>query len=114
MREPLILKSRHLTIYFHSDTWDTMFMECLVGGITMHQPLVPPRVVLTLGSGFGFWAIRAVQEWPVCVVVLYLGYSFFDPFDLVCSNAKSLHTVFLVCTGREWMPSYNQWVLPIV
>jgi hypothetical protein len=44
-----------------------MFMERLVGGITMHKPLVPPAVVLTLGNGFDFWAIRAAQEWPVCV-----------------------------------------------
>ncbi len=42
-------------------------MERLVGGITMHKPLVPPAVVLTLGNGFDFWAIRAAQEWPVCV-----------------------------------------------
>ena len=82
-----------------------MFMERLVGGITMHKPLVPPGVVLTLGSGFDFWAIRAVQEWPVCVVVLHLGDSCFDPFDLVCSNAESLRIVFLVCIRREWMPS---------
>ena len=51
----------------HSDNWDMMFMEHLVGGITMHKPLVPPRVVLALGNGFDIWAIRAAQEWPVCV-----------------------------------------------
>ncbi len=42
-------------------------MERLVGGITMHKPHVPPSVVLTLGNGFDFWAIRAAQEWPVCI-----------------------------------------------
>jgi hypothetical protein len=42
-------------------------MERLVGGITMHKPLVPPGFVLTLGSGFDFWAIRAAREWPVCI-----------------------------------------------
>jgi hypothetical protein len=47
-------------------------MERLMGGITMHKPLVPPGVVLTLGSGFDFWAIRAVQEWPVCVQWYYI------------------------------------------
>ncbi len=47
-------------------------MERLVGGIAMHKPLVPPGVVLTLGSGFDFWAIRAVQEWTVCVQWCYI------------------------------------------
>jgi hypothetical protein len=42
-----------------------MFMENLIGGITMHKPLVPPTAVLTLGNGFDFWAIRAAKEWPV-------------------------------------------------
>jgi hypothetical protein len=51
----------------HSDNWDLMFMEHLVGGITMHKPLVPPKDVLTLGNGFDFWAIRAAQEWSVCI-----------------------------------------------
>ena len=41
-------------------------MERLMSGITMHKPLVPPRVVLTLGNGSDFWALRAAQEWPVC------------------------------------------------
>jgi hypothetical protein len=90
-------------------------MERLVGGITMHKPPVPPGVVLTLGSGFDFWAIRAVQEWPVCVQWCYiLEILFFYPFDLICSNAESLCMVFLVCIRREWMPSYDQWGSPIV
>jgi hypothetical protein len=42
-----------------------MFMERLVGGITMHKPLVAPAAVLTLGNGFDFWAIHAAQKWPV-------------------------------------------------
>jgi hypothetical protein len=66
VRELLILESRCLTVCF-SDNWDMMFMEELVGGITMHKPLVPPRVVLSLGSCCDFWAIRAAQEWPVCI-----------------------------------------------
>jgi hypothetical protein len=40
-------------------------MERLVGGITMHKPLVAPAAVLTLGNGFDFWAIHAAQKWPV-------------------------------------------------
>jgi hypothetical protein len=44
-----------------------MFMEHLMSGITMHKPLVPPRVVLTLGNGSDFWALRAAEEWPVCI-----------------------------------------------
>ena len=46
-------------------------MEHLVGGITMHKPLVPPKVVLSLGNGFDFWAIRAAQEWSVCIQQCY-------------------------------------------
>jgi hypothetical protein len=55
-------------------------MERLVGGIAMHKPLVPPTVVLTLGNGFDFWAIRAAQEWPVCTQQCYFWESCFDPF----------------------------------
>jgi hypothetical protein len=42
-------------------------MERLMGGITMHKPLVAPTVVLALGNGSDYWAIRAAQEWPVCI-----------------------------------------------
>ncbi|KAI0279716.1 hypothetical protein BGY98DRAFT_967080 [Russula aff. rugulosa BPL654] len=55
----------------HSDHWDMMFMEHLMSGITMHKPLVPPRVVLTLGNGSDFWALRAAQEWPQCRITAH-------------------------------------------
>jgi len=42
-----------------------MFMERLVGGITMHKPAIAPAAVLTLGNGFDFWAVQAAQKWPV-------------------------------------------------
>jgi hypothetical protein len=44
-----------------------MFMQHLMCGIAMHKPLVPPGVVLTLGNGSDFWAMRAAEEWPVCI-----------------------------------------------
>jgi len=42
-----------------------MFMERLVGDITLHKPAVAPGVVLTLGNGFDPWAVHAVHKWPV-------------------------------------------------
>jgi hypothetical protein len=66
-----ISDARDLTCFVillhHSNNWDTMFMERLMGDITMHKPLVAPGVVLALGNGFDFWAIRAAQKWPVCI-----------------------------------------------
>jgi len=44
-----------------------MFLERLLGGITIHKPVVPPGVVLTLGNGFDYWAVHAAQKWPVCI-----------------------------------------------
>lgn len=68
MRNLLNLPSlASLDYLLHSDNWDMMFMERLMGGITMHKPLAPPGVVLTLGNGSDIWAIRAAQEWPVCI-----------------------------------------------
>lgn len=67
MRELLLIIEVSSPDYLlHSDNFDTMFMERLMGGITMHKPPVPPGVVLTLGNDY-FWAIRAAQEWPVCI-----------------------------------------------
>jgi len=45
-----------------------MFMERLMGGITIHKPVTPPGVVLALGNGFDFWAIYAAQKWHVCIL----------------------------------------------
>ncbi|KAI9512068.1 hypothetical protein F5148DRAFT_1165976 [Russula earlei] len=53
------------------NNWDTMFMERLVGGITLHNPDVPPEVVLALGNGFDFWAIHAAQTWPKCRIMAH-------------------------------------------
>jgi hypothetical protein len=50
-----------------SNNWDNMFMERLMGSITMHRPVTAPVAVLALGSGSDFWAIHAAQEWPVCI-----------------------------------------------
>lgn len=55
-----------------SNNWDAMFMERLMGGITIHKPVVPPTVILTLGNGFDFWAIHAAQRWHVCIQLLTL------------------------------------------
>ncbi|KAF8263903.1 hypothetical protein EI94DRAFT_1806554 [Lactarius quietus] len=46
------------------NNWDSMFMERLTGGITMHRPVTAPAVVLALGNDFDFWAIKAAREWP--------------------------------------------------
>ena len=43
-----------------------MFMERLMGDITIHKPAVPPTANLTLGNDFDFWAIHAAQRWHVC------------------------------------------------
>ncbi|KAI0001478.1 hypothetical protein BJV74DRAFT_818906 [Russula compacta] len=63
------------TVYSNSLTdlhnWDTMFMERLMGGITMHKPAVVPAVVLSLGNGFDFWAINAAQKWLKCRVIAH-------------------------------------------
>jgi hypothetical protein len=103
-----ISDARDLTCFvIHSNNWDTMFMERLVGDITMHKPLVAPGVVLALGNGFDFWAIRAAQKWPVCI---HLGSNPLTYSDLVTSiyrSAGSRPTVFWVCTRTEWTPSFD-------
>jgi hypothetical protein len=62
-----------------------MFIERLVGGITIHKPL-----------GLCLHSAMACM-YPVV----------FDPFDLVCSNADALHIVFMVRIRTEWVPSYD-------
>jgi hypothetical protein len=80
-------------------------------------------VVLTLSNNFDFWTIRrgyvlAILEQrggkQCCARMACMHPVVFDPFDLVRSNAQALHIVFLVCIRAEWVPSYNQWGLPIV
>jgi hypothetical protein len=50
-----------------SNNWDNMFMERLMGSITIHRPVTAPAAVLALGNGFDFWAVHAAQKWPVCI-----------------------------------------------
>ena len=70
MRQLLIVELDYL---LHSDNWGTMFMERLVGGITMHksQPLgscLHLAMILTFGHVLALFVQRnVVQEWPVCI-----------------------------------------------
>ncbi|KAJ7707607.1 hypothetical protein B0H17DRAFT_1033226 [Mycena rosella] len=51
------------------DNWDQMFLRSCFGGLTMHQFDIPPRVVLDLGCGGGYWAIEAAKQWPNAQIV---------------------------------------------
>ncbi|KAJ7650178.1 hypothetical protein FB45DRAFT_887172 [Roridomyces roridus] len=46
------------------DNWDQMFLQSCFGGLTMHQFDAPPRVILDLGCGGGYWAMEAARQWP--------------------------------------------------
>ncbi|KAI0261445.1 hypothetical protein BC834DRAFT_972714 [Gloeopeniophorella convolvens] len=54
-----------------SNTWDSMFMEHLIGDIAMHRPTTPPNTVLALGNGSEYWALNAAQKWPRCQIAAH-------------------------------------------
>ncbi|KAJ7475936.1 hypothetical protein FB451DRAFT_1245281 [Mycena latifolia] len=51
------------------DNWDQMFLRSCFGGLTMHQFDIPPRVVLDLGCGGGYWALEAAKQWPNAQII---------------------------------------------
>ncbi|CAK5268403.1 unnamed protein product, partial [Mycena citricolor] len=53
------------------DNWDQMFFQNCFGGLTMHQfdSDSPPRRILDLGCGGGYWAIEAARRWPDAEVI---------------------------------------------
>ncbi|KAI0264475.1 hypothetical protein BC834DRAFT_970799 [Gloeopeniophorella convolvens] len=53
------------------NTWDSMFMERLIGDIAMHRPTSPPNSVLALGNGSEYWALNAAQKWPRCRIAAH-------------------------------------------
>ncbi|RPD60122.1 S-adenosyl-L-methionine-dependent methyltransferase [Lentinus tigrinus ALCF2SS1-7] len=46
------------------DDWNSMFLNHLCSGVTMHPFPDPPRNVLDLGCGSGLWVIEAAKAWP--------------------------------------------------
>ncbi|KAJ7158655.1 hypothetical protein C8R46DRAFT_396374 [Mycena filopes] len=51
------------------DNWDQMYLQTCFGGLTMHQFDTPPKVVLDLGCGGGYWAMEAAKLWPDAQVI---------------------------------------------
>ncbi|KAJ6576596.1 hypothetical protein DFH09DRAFT_1149810 [Mycena vulgaris] len=51
------------------DNWDQMFLRSCFGGLTMHQFDIPPRAVLDLGCGGGYWAMEAAKQWPNAQII---------------------------------------------
>ncbi|KAJ7773356.1 hypothetical protein B0H16DRAFT_1512087 [Mycena metata] len=51
------------------DNWDQMFLQSCFGGLTMHQFDTPPKLVLDLGCGGGYWAMEAAKQWPNTQVI---------------------------------------------
>ncbi|KAJ7455356.1 hypothetical protein B0H11DRAFT_2067763 [Mycena galericulata] len=51
------------------DNWDQMFLQSCFGGLTMHQFDTPPKVILDLGCGGGYWAMEAAKQWPNAQII---------------------------------------------
>ncbi|TFK49957.1 hypothetical protein OE88DRAFT_298672 [Heliocybe sulcata] len=45
------------------DNWNHMYMQSIFKSLTVHHPDPPPRRILDLGCGGGYWVISAAQQW---------------------------------------------------
>ena len=61
----LVFAFNHLLIA-PSDILDTMLLSNATGSLNVHRFSQPPKSVLDIGCGSGYWIIQAAKQWPVC------------------------------------------------
>ncbi|EPQ52800.1 hypothetical protein GLOTRDRAFT_140421 [Gloeophyllum trabeum ATCC 11539] len=78
------------------DNWNHMYMQSIFKSLTVHHIEQPPRRVLDLGCGGGFWVINAAQQWEE---------STFVGFDIqeVQPNLERLPEYEDICRRVEWV-----------